>query len=128
MYRSFLLFLALYSMTACSNKKETFCVTYKVSITTNRPYRALVAYRDSNDYVKFYTDKDWSMDVCMPKSHPASLLVILHPDLDTNFFINEDYLFLESPKNVVEGEIIYNGEAIRDDSDCLVSLTFVAPR
>lgn len=94
---------------SCSRGREQVCVTYHLSILSDEPCEVFIAYKDSSEYVTLRTDKDWSIDVYLPKSSYASLLVIPQSlDKSTEIFLS--------------GQIIYKEKILRSLDRTVVSI------
>lgn len=92
---------------SCSRGREQVCVTYYLSMLSDEPCEVFIACKDSNEYVTLRTDKDWSIDVYLPKSSYASLLVIPQSlDKSTEIFLSGQIIHKEKILKSLDRNVI----------------------
>ena len=107
---------------ACSgNRNDNFCVTYNVSLDSQKSYKLLITYKDSTDYTTLLiTDKRWSKKVCLSPKDLGSLLVIAQPDES----INHWETFREENISIA-AQIVHDRKTITERGVRVVSATML---
>jgi len=126
MFKYWVFFIVLITLSSCNNrKKESFCITYRVTNYMSESESLLISYRDSNEYVSVYiTDHHWSKEVCLPADEFAALSIIPQTTLASEKgkrFGN--YAYLKEPRITVRGEIIHQNKTISKYGTDMVSLS-----
>lgn len=126
MFRYFAFLLSFTVLFSCKNqKKEPFCVTYRVTSNLMESESLLISYKDSNEYVTIQiNDHQWSKDICLPPDGFASLLVYPQVSCNSNYERKlGKYAYLKEPRRIVCGEIIYEHKTVSKRSPELVSVS-----
>ncbi|MFV0420010.1 MAG: hypothetical protein ACK5KT_14925 [Dysgonomonas sp.] len=126
--RLFFCFLSIALLIGCTQRDASLVsVTYEVSVNSDTSHNVFIAYRDSTGYVTLYAEKDWSIQVSLPRRSVASLLVISERDLDVDFNDRRCSYSLSTHRHVCVGRIIQGENLVSDSSDNLVSISMLTP-
>ncbi len=110
-------------------------MTYKVETLTDAPLNLYISYKDSTDYVNFYTtDKNWSKEVVLSHDDLALLLVSVsyrfdqYPDycLD-QLLLWDDFVQCSSNTNQVFGKIIHSEKGVSEHGEDFVLISMFRP-